>query len=406
MLVFILIIVIAYTFILRKKLLKDKMQYIYYRDIPSSDSPAFVGKIVKGHTDGNDIIATILDLNYRGYIRIETEEIKGKEKRVLYLEKSVRTTELQEHEMFLINKIFKNNSRVIFEDYIKSNKFKQDFKAFDKMLERRIERKTIYRNSLLKNVNKILLLISYFIFGISIFYSIMLPITLGVNNVIRFDTKTAIIMNLVISVILYLLVSYKYILYIEKSTNARENINLSITYIILSVVLGCCIIFNNYNNIFSIFYEEFIWYKVIVNFIISIVTMMYMFNIIKHTEKEEYLYYVFIIISLFAIILNMKLAMGISIIFFVTYIFFKSPRHSNLKQDDYVCKWISFKKYLEDYSMLSEQESNAIVIWEKYLIYAIALGINKKIIKKYAKLNNIQLLNEVYLKKVYVEYFE
>ena len=406
MLVFILIIVIAYTFILRKKLLKDKMQYIYYRDIPSSDSPAFVGKIVKGHTDGNDIIATILDLNYRGYIRIETEEIKGKEKRVLYLEKRVRTTELQEHEMFLINKIFKNNSRVIFEDYIKSNKFKQDFKAFDKMLERRIERKTIYRNSLLKNVNKILLLISYFIFGISIFYSIMLPITLGVNNVIRFDTKTAIIMNLVISVILYLLVSYKYILYIEKSTNARENINLSITYIILSVVLGCCIIFNNYNNIFSIFYEEFIWYKVIVNFIISIVTMMYMFNIIKHTEKEEYLYYVFIIISLFAIILNMKLAMGISIIFFVTYIFFKSPKHSNLKQDDYVCKWISFKKYLEDYSMLSEQESNAIVIWEKYLIYAIALGINKKIIKKYAKLNNIQLLNEVYLKKVYVEYFE
>ena len=406
MLVFILIIVIAYTFILRKKLLKDKMQYIYYRDIPSSDSPAFVGKIVKGHTDGNDIIATILDLNYRGYIRIETEEIKGKEKRVLYLEKSVRTTELQEHEMFLINKIFQNNSRVIFEDYIKSNKFKQDFKAFDKMLERRIERKTIYRNSLLKNVNKILLLISYFIFGISIFYSIMLPITLGVNNVIRFDTKTAIIMNLIISVILYLLVSYKYILYIEKSTNARENINLSITYIILSVVLGCCIIFNNYNNIFSIFYEEFIWHKVIVNFIISIITMMYMFNIIKHTEKEEYLYYVFIIISLFAIILNMKLAMGISIIFFVTYIFFKSPKHSNLKQDDYVCKWISFKKYLEDYSMLSDQESNAIVIWEKYLIYAIALGINKKIIKKYAKLNNIQLLNEVYLKKVYVEYFE
>ena len=308
--------------------------------------------------------------------------------------------------MFLINKIFKNNSRVIFENYIKSNKFKQDFKAFDKMLERRIERKTIYKNSLLKNVNKILLLISYFIFEISIFYSIMLPITLGGNNVIRFDTKTAIIMNLIISVILYLLVSYKYILYIEKSTNARENINLSITYIILSVVLGCCIIFNNYNNILSIFYEEFIWYKVIVNFIISIVTMMYMFNIIKHTEKEEYLYYVFIIISLFAIILNMKLAMGISIIFFVTYIFFKSPKHSNIKQDDYVCKWISFKKYLEDYSMLSEQESNAIVIWEKYLIYAIALGINKKIIKKYAKLNNIQLLNEVYLKKVYVEYFE
>lgn len=131
-----------------------------------------------------------------------------------------------------------------------------------------------------------------------------------------------------------------------------------------------------------------------------------MFNIIKHTEKEEYLYYVFIIISLFAIVLNMQLAIGISIIFFAVYIFFKAPKHSNFKQEDYVGKWISFKKYLEDYSMLSEQESNAIVIWEKYLIYAIALGINKKIIKKYAQLNNIKLLNEVYLKRVYVEYFE
>lgn len=406
MLVFILIIIIAYTFTLRKKLEKDKNQYIYYRDIPSNDSPALVGKIVKGHTDGNDIIATILDLNYRGYIRIETEEVKGKEKRVLYLEKTVKTTELQEHEMFLINKIFKNNNRVIFEDYIKSNKFKQDFKAFDQMLERRVDIKTVYKNSLLKDINKILLLISFFIYGKNIFYSIILPITLGINNIVQFDTKTLIIINLVISVILYLLVSYKYIIYIEKSTNARENINLSIAYIILSIILGCCIIFNNYNNMLNIFYEDFIWYKIIVNIIVSIVTIMYMFNIIKHTEKEEYLYYVFIIISLFAIILNIKLTMGISIIFFITYIFFKSPKHSNLNQEDYLYKWIFLKKYLEDYSMLSKQDSNAIMIWEKYLIYAIALGVNKKIIKKYAKLNNIQLLNEVYLKKVYVEYFE
>ena len=406
MLVFILSVVIAYTFLLRKKLLNNKEQYLYYRDIPSNDSPALVGKIVKGHTDGNDIIATILDLSYRGYIRIATEEIKGKEKTILYLEKSIRTTELKEHEMFLVNKIFKNNNGIIFDDYIKSNKFKQDFKAFDKMLERRIDRKTIYKNSLLKNINKILLLISYFIFGISIFYSIMLPITLGVNNIIKVDIKTSIIINVIISAVLYLLVAYKYILYIEKSTNARENINLSVTYIILSVLLGCFIIFNNYSNIFSVFYEEFTLYKVMFNFIISIITVLYMFNFIKHTEKEEYLYYIFIVISLLAIILNMKLTMGISMVFFIVYIFFKAPKHTGLKQEDYVGKWISFKRYLEDYSMLSEQESNAIVIWEKYLIYAIALGINKKIIKKYAQLNNIKLLNEVYLKKVYVEYFE
>ena len=270
---------------------------------------------------------------------------------------------------------------------------------------RRIERKKVYKDSIFRNLNKILLLLSYFIFGINIFYSIILPITFGVNSIERFDTKILVIINLIISIIVYLLVSYKYISYIEKSTNARENINLNITYIILSIVLGCFIIFYN-NNLFSVLYSEFTLYKAIINFIISILIVMYMFNIIQHTEKEEYLYYLFIIISIFAMFFNMKLTMGISIIFFINYIFFKSPKYSKFKQDDYIWKWIAFKKYLEDYSMLSEQDTNAIMLWEEYLVYAIALGVNRKIIKKYAKLNNVALINDIYLKKVYVEYFE
>ena len=406
MIVFILIIVIVYTLILRKKFLKDKTEKIYYRDIPSKDSLAIVGKIVKGNVDGNDIIATILDLSYRGYIKIKTEKIKSKEKMVLYLDKDIRTTELQEHELFLIKQIFKNNNRILFDDYIKSSKFKQDFKTFDKMLERRVERNVIKSNSLLKNVNKILLLVCYVIFGICIFYSLMMPIILIVNNIAKFDTKTIILINVIISVILYLLLAYKYILYIGKSTNARENLILNITYIILSLLFGAIIIFNSYNNLLNIFYNEFVWYKLILNFIISVVTLLYMFNIIKHYHKEEYLYYIFIIISLFAIIVDMKIAMGISIIFFATYIFFKTPKHNNLKDNDYIKRWLSFKNYIEDYSMLSDQEENAIIIWEKYLIYAIVLGVNKKIIKKYAQLNNIQILNKVYLKKLYIEYFE
>lgn len=76
-------------------------------------------------------------MSYRGYIRIEKEKIKGREESVLYLERNYRVTDLKEHEMFLINQIFKNNDRILFNDYIKSKKFKQDFKAFDKMLERR-----------------------------------------------------------------------------------------------------------------------------------------------------------------------------------------------------------------------------------------------------------------------------
>lgn len=406
MLIIILIILILYTLILRKKLSRDQKEYIYYREIPSDDSPALVGKIIKGHTDGNDIISTILDLSYRGYIRIEKEKIKGREESVLYVERNYRVTDLKEHEMFLINQIFKNNDRIVFNDYIKSKKFKQDFKAFDKMLERRKNSRMVYKSSVLKNINKILLLISYFIFGIGMFYSITLPIVLFLNSVVIFNIKTAIIINIVISGIIYIFIAYKYIQYIEKLTNARENINLGITYIILTIIIGCVLIFSNNVSISNIISDELIWYKVIVNFIISLVTIMYMFNIIKHTEKEEYLYYTFLIISVFSIILDMKISMGICIIFFIVYIFFKVPKYSKLKQEDYLEKWLSFKKYLEDYSMLSNQDANAIAIWEKYLIYAISLGINKKIIRKYAQLNDIELLNEIYLKKIYVEYFE
>lgn len=404
MLACILIVVIAYTFLLSKKLLQEKMEY--YREIPNNESPAIIGKMIKGHTDGNDIIATILSLQKNGYIRIEKEDIKGKEKKVLYLERNVSTTELKEHEIFLINRIFRNNSRVVFEEYIDNSNFKNDFKTFDKMLDRRIERKTIYNNSNIKNINKILLLLIYFIFGICILFAITSPIVLGLGKIANIQIKTLITVSIIVSAILHLFISYKYITFVETTTNARENINLNIVYIILSVIIGFILIFMKYENIYNIFYEEIYLYKIILNFIIAIITILYMFNIVKHTDRQEYLYYIFSIISIVSIIFNFKLTMGICIIFFIVYIFFKSPKHNNLKERDEIYKWIALKRYLEDYSLLSEQDTNAILIWEEYLVYAIALGVNKKILKKYVSLNDMELLNEVFAKKIYVEYFE
>lgn len=404
MLVCVLIVVIIYTFILNKKLLHKKMEY--YREIPNKESPAIIGKIVKGHTDGNDIIATILDLHKREYIRIENEIINGKEKKVLYLDKNVKTTELKEYEIFLINRIFKNKSRVVFEGYIGDKNFKNDFKIFDEMLERRIERKTIYNNSNIKNINKILLLINYFILGICIVFAIILPIVLGLGKIANIQIKILITLAVIISAVLHLLVSYKYITFVERTTNARENITLNIVYIILSIIIGLFLCFIKYDNIYNIFYEETYLYKVILNFIVAMITVLYMFNIVKHTDKQEYLYYIFCIISGISIIFDFKISMGICIIFFMVYIFFKSPKHNNLKGQDDIYKWIALKKYLEDYSLLSEQDTNAILIWEEYLVYAITLGVNKKVLKKYVSLNNMELLNEVFAKKIYVEYFE
>ncbi|MFA5333615.1 MAG: DUF2207 domain-containing protein [Candidatus Nanoarchaeia archaeon] len=43
-------------------------------------------------------------------------------------------------------------------------------------------------------------------------------------------------------------------------------------------------------------------------------------------------------------------------------------------------KWAAFKKYLNDYSMLKEHAPQSIVIWERFLVYAIALGVADNVI--------------------------
>ena len=45
-------------------------------------------------------------------------------------------------------------------------------------------------------------------------------------------------------------------------------------------------------------------------------------------------------------------------------------------------KWKSFKKYMKDFSLLKEKEIPALVVWEKYLVFATAFGISDKVLKQ------------------------
>lgn len=59
-----------------------------------------------------------------------------------------------------------------------------------------------------------------------------------------------------------------------------------------------------------------------------------------------------------------------------------------------------FKNYLEKYSIIEERKLEEIVIWDKYLVYAIALGITNKIPKKiyetYMNINiNLQRIENI-----------
>ncbi len=44
-------------------------------------------------------------------------------------------------------------------------------------------------------------------------------------------------------------------------------------------------------------------------------------------------------------------------------------------------RWTHFKKYLEDFGAIREKPPESIVLWEKYLVYAVSLGVASKVIK-------------------------
>lgn len=402
MLIFIVIILILYIFILRKKLENDKLEYVYYREIPTHDTPAYVGKVIKGHTDGNDIISTILDLKMKGYIDVSIVKVKDKEKRVLsYIERN-KNNELEEHENFLINQFFKDNKEIIFEDYISSDKFKTDFKVFDKMLERKVERNIIKKESNIRIINKIIFLTFFTILGISIFYAILQPIIILTIK----DTNTSIITNVIISAMIYIIIFYMYVSYINKKGMLNNIIAVKITYITCFVFMSLLVTIINLEAVIRVLQSEIIWYKIIISFITAIITIIYMFNIINIKDEKGYILYIIIGIILLDIILNCKISICINIVLLSNYLFMITPKHFNLKENDYIYKWTSFKRYLEEYSMLKDQKENAVLIWERYLIYAISLGINKKVIKQYTKLAHINLFNEDYFKKFYEEYID
>ena len=48
---------------------------------------------------------------------------------------------------------------------------------------------------------------------------------------------------------------------------------------------------------------------------------------------------------------------------------------------EYYAQWHSFKKYIEDYSLIKEYSPKSVNVWDKYLVYATALGIADEVKK-------------------------
>jgi len=49
--------------------------------------------------------------------------------------------------------------------------------------------------------------------------------------------------------------------------------------------------------------------------------------------------------------------------------------------EEYDAKWHNFRKYIQDFSLIKEYPPESVKIWNKYLVYATALGVADKVRK-------------------------
>ncbi len=375
-----------------KSISNSKLKLDYYREIPSNESPAIVGYMIKGNCDGNDVVATLLDLNYRGYINIQYELIDGVEKSVISLTDKDRFMVLKDFENFLLDELFKNNEKVILDDYFSSHQFQEIFNPFGNMIKKRVELQSTHKISTKKNISKI----SFITHFVSLGFSISFPLLF---LILRKSIDVIYIIG--ISFIINFCFFYIYKLLVDKSRYKLDQYLINYSYISLVLFIGIIIILYMINNIILINSEPYI---MILNILSSMLLTISLFKpFIKTNKNYEFLDYYFIILGFVSTIFLDIIGICLSSLYLSLKIYILSPNHINLRPETEIEKWIALKQFLNDFSIINERGEKEVNLWEKYLIYAIAMGVNKKCILKYSDLLKLKLINDNVLSKFYIE---
>lgn len=129
-------------------------------------------------------------------------------------------------------------------------------------------------------------------------------------------------------------------------------------------------------KVFSIFYS-------ILGLIIGYYSFAYMYSIKS--------------LALSAVVIISAIA---SLIYFVA--FSKRTKEANL---EYI-KWIGLKRFMEDFGRMDEKELPEIVLWEKYLVYAVTLGCADKLAKDMEiKAKELQEVNNTGMNSFVFDYY-
>lgn len=143
--------------------------------------------------------------------------------------------------------------------------------------------------------------------------------------------------------------------------------------------------------------------KLVINLAIPIAMFFVLFNVIDWLSSMDNLILniIYMLIFMFLPILGFSIFIYV-IVYFLSFISkrIKLTNQGLLEQE----KIAKFKKFLNDFSNIEKRKTEELILWEDYLTFAVALGINNKVYwddnfrKKVNTTNNIiqmEVLNEL-----------
>lgn len=388
LLVFLIIIFIIESFCYFKLKNTNEKSFDYFRDIPSNLKPAEVGFMVKHDINANDIIAILLDLYKREFLNINYQIIDGKEKCVLSLTEKDRFTSLNDYENYLLDQIFNNTNIAYLDDVFKDKDFNILFRSIANMIDKRVDINSKHHISIKRLFSKVNYLSNYLILGFAFFFSSLYLIT---NNVL-----ISIVVSYVINTFLFLIINS----FLNSSDNRIESKVYS--YTIFSSLIYFSLLLMAF--LLSDMNYEVNSYIEIINIVFAFITICLSFIDFKN-KKINFADMLFLIFAIVSIIFVSPIGVCLSIIYISNQIYRLSPKHIYLDEKLEIDKWIGLKNFLNDFSLMSEKTVHEVELWDKYLIYAISMGVNKDSVNKYLSMPNIKLDNRNIVEKFYKDRF-
>ena len=169
--------------------------------------------------------------------------------------------------------------------------------------------------------------------------------------------------------------------YLKEKKSSKSIIRKKIVLIVLFVL----------SILYFMTYANPVMYSIEEVLALNIPENMSLFDIPTHENSEIFIDVLSQIASIFVSIIGIFGCPILYFIFHVMYKFQKDELKRTYKGEALTDEILGMKRFLHDFSMLDEADKEAIGLWDEFLIYAVVLGENEKVVDEILDIKNIKI---------------